>query len=1163
MIRRSVLLLSLVAACLGAQADTFTLLSKGPDGSSAAGHSGSGSSPWVSSDGAWVAFESIAPDLTQHATNGLRNIYLYNTQTTSITLVSRASEAGNGNSDDPKISRDGRYVVFESEATNLVPNDTNGKVDIFRYDRVFQRMELVSITGGGRQGNGNCYDKTITTNGREVTFSSSSSNWGFSGRQIYTKDMQTGALWHNSRSSGDAQASIANNECIDATISPDGSMVAFQSYATNLVPNDTNGLPEIIVRNRVDDVTFRATTGYDGSQANGRSDLPRFSGDGKYLSFRSNASNLILNGPSTTNIYRRRMTDGFIELVSVKSNGSPVSHAYWHAISGDGSMVAYSSSDPGIVPGFSDGRIHVYLVNMVRGTTVIVSATSAGIAGNADSTFPALTFDGKTCMFSSLASNLVSRDLNNKWDVFSTHLPMAPQLAVKVSPRQVPSGSSAAGGVILRSPAPASGAYVRLSASRGISVPAQVLIPPRQTSASFEVSISPEAPGGTAFVSASLAQWSARVELNVLNLAPLPLPSEDIKLMDWSRVREVKGIVCDNNIQTPASDQNRLNVTLPSKYISSTMYATVKPNSSRNLPSESLGRFVNEDGVPTYYPPIEFNTDQTGRQLDLEPLRSVVLEVTVMGGDGKQYRGRRTILLARPPMLLVHGINSSATAWTPGRQRDSESFTRRYSARAKTPFITIDHSKWMFGRGFVETAAQHLSSMTALTIKLINEGKPLFYDFAVHNKAEDSDPFRFDQAGGYENRQYVHYAKAAGPLSCRRVDLIGHSYGGLICRWAMHGKASDPFSGSDTFSWYYNPRDSHDYVPFTRPIGNSVRKFITLGSMWRGVPLCNFINSFLAPLPGEYDLGQATTGLPWTSVSEIVRHPLLPLQDERFPTWQVMAVDSKWLRHLNGLDSEDGLPKLTDAIGYGSVAGVDSQVDIPLGSFGFVNADNQGMYSLLDCGIFPYFPLESVPGAVDRPDNNDNTVPLWSAALPGTFGRSYIHVDANHSELVTHPDTIQYVTRMANSQSLPTGSTLRALWYNERSQVASFPNGRRWQFGRRSMAPQPWDRVYQLVKEDPAFPNGVARIARGGIWLRSEGLRIEQGNVLFSWPLLVGATAVELTMEDSGGEFYRESFRNMRPGKIEARIRFRGLPGLRATLKWRWSAGPGEPEVSE
>jgi archaellum component FlaF (FlaF/FlaG flagellin family) len=151
----------------------------------------------------------------------------------------------------PSISPDGRYVTFVSRASNLVPGDTNLKTDIFLRDRQLGTTQRVSVDSLGAQGNNNCYDAVISGNGRFVAFGSFASNLVVGdtngAADVFVRDLLLGTT---ERANVDSSGGQANNTSTEPSISADGRYVSFDSQANNLVPGDTNGYPDAFVRDR-------------------------------------------------------------------------------------------------------------------------------------------------------------------------------------------------------------------------------------------------------------------------------------------------------------------------------------------------------------------------------------------------------------------------------------------------------------------------------------------------------------------------------------------------------------------------------------------------------------------------------------------------------------------------------------------------------------------------------------------------------------------------------------------------------------------------------------------------------------------------------------------------------------------------------------------------
>lgn len=267
--------------------------------------------PAVSSDGRYAAFVTFAA-LVSDDTNFTFDVYLYDRGTRTLTRVSVATNGGqsNGSSFNPHLSADGRYVVFGSSAANLVADDTNGKNDVFRHDRVTGETLRISVATGGGQASGNSNDPEISDDGNLVAFASSAFDLipspsdanGVS--DVFVRDVAAGTTTRVSLTATGGEGDLAASE---ASISGDGRHVAFSSSATNLVPGDLNNQRDIFVRDRVANTTVRANVSSIGVEANATSLGPSLSRNGRFVAFQSLATNLIGGTPPplVTQLYVR------------------------------------------------------------------------------------------------------------------------------------------------------------------------------------------------------------------------------------------------------------------------------------------------------------------------------------------------------------------------------------------------------------------------------------------------------------------------------------------------------------------------------------------------------------------------------------------------------------------------------------------------------------------------------------------------------------------------------------------------------------------------------------------------------------------------------------------------------------------------------------------
>ena len=254
---------------------------------------------FVSNDGRFVVFRSWATNLVAGDTNGYQDTFLKDLQTGVVTRISTDSlgqQAIGGGGNSGRFSPDGSFVLLTSDATNLVPGDTNGQTDLFLKDLQTGEMTRIATDASGNQAVGGLTTAPrLSEDGRYVTFTSGATNLvpgdtnGLD--DVFVKDLQTGAI---SRISTDVFGAQSTGGASYASyFSSDGRYVAFESAATNLVANDTNGLTDSFVKDLQTGAITRVSTDASGQQANGGSYIPMFSPDGRFVGFESDATNLV------------------------------------------------------------------------------------------------------------------------------------------------------------------------------------------------------------------------------------------------------------------------------------------------------------------------------------------------------------------------------------------------------------------------------------------------------------------------------------------------------------------------------------------------------------------------------------------------------------------------------------------------------------------------------------------------------------------------------------------------------------------------------------------------------------------------------------------------------------------------------------------------------
>ena len=334
------------------------------------GNQGNGYSLWVSSisgDGRFAAFSSFADNLVPGDTNSASDVFVHDRQTGETSCVSVDSNGNQGNvgSGTSSISLDGRFVAFDSGASSLVSGDTNSVSDVFVHDRQACETIRVSVDSSGNEGNGSSYFPSISSDGHFVVFVSSSNNLvhgDTNGKSdVFLHDLQTGVTNRISVDSSGNESNSSSSVFRSPSITADGRFIAFDSEASNLVPEDFNNTTDVFVHDRQTGETTLVSVDSDGYQGNGYSRVPSISSNGRFVAFQSNSP-----------------------LVSEDTN---------------------SVAD-------------IFLHNRQTGETTRISVDSSGKEGNDNSGNPSISSNGQVIAFQSFASNLVSGDTNNELDIF-------------------------------------------------------------------------------------------------------------------------------------------------------------------------------------------------------------------------------------------------------------------------------------------------------------------------------------------------------------------------------------------------------------------------------------------------------------------------------------------------------------------------------------------------------------------------------------------------------------------------------------------------------------------------------------------------------------------------------------------------------------------------
>ena len=322
--------------------------------------------PSISADGRFVAFASSSTNLVAGDRNRKIDVFVRDLRrgTTRLASLGPGGRPANWSSEHPVLSGDGRYLAFYSGATNLVPRDRNEKVDVFVHDLESGRTELASVATGGAQGDdaSGYADEglAISRDGRFVAFASGATNLVEGDRNgvvdVFLRDRRRGTTELISVATGGRQGNGSSGYlAMGLAVSPDGRFVAFASFASNLVRDDTNGGTDLFLRDRKRRTTARVSVASDGSQADGGS---------------GNADSSL-------------------------------------GLSDDGRFVAFSSTATNLAARDTGAWTDVFLHDRRSGRTIRVSEGRGGVPGNGESRQPVLSADGRTVAFLSGATNLL------------------------------------------------------------------------------------------------------------------------------------------------------------------------------------------------------------------------------------------------------------------------------------------------------------------------------------------------------------------------------------------------------------------------------------------------------------------------------------------------------------------------------------------------------------------------------------------------------------------------------------------------------------------------------------------------------------------------------------------------------------------------------------
>lgn len=379
-------------------------------------------------DGRYAVFFSSASNIDAGDVNGETDVFWVDHLAGSRKLISRnaSGDSATGASRFPDITPDGRYVVFESEADDLVPDDKNKARDVFVVDTFNGAIDRVSIASNGEEGEFGSSTGSISDDGRYVAFHSDAQfeDDANTSSDIYLRDRILGTT---RLMSTDSTNTTAVGDSFDAELSGDGGIVVWVADTDNAIPGDSNGHPDIIWRTTGLSIKVLISSPNSGAQANGGSASPDISNDGSYVVFNSSATNLVTgdtNGES--DVFRWYINDAPTNpLIRISQDGvgsEPNGFSFWPSINADGSKVVYSSMADNLLPAGAlpldvNGLIDVYLweegINSMGSRTVLLDST------NGQSVRGAISPDGSVLGYDTSATNIGFQDSNAALDVVS------------------------------------------------------------------------------------------------------------------------------------------------------------------------------------------------------------------------------------------------------------------------------------------------------------------------------------------------------------------------------------------------------------------------------------------------------------------------------------------------------------------------------------------------------------------------------------------------------------------------------------------------------------------------------------------------------------------------------------------------------------------------
>ncbi|MEM9734824.1 MAG: calcium-binding protein [Pseudomonadota bacterium] len=404
-----------------------TLISRNTDGTQGNDFS---TAPVISADGKHIVFTSPADNLVSGDVNASADVFLHNLETGTTTLISRHSDGtqGDGDSFGASVSAGGRFVTYHSLASNQGDGDTNLTFDIFLFDTTTNTTTLISTAADGTAANQASFNLVISADGRFIVYESLASNL-VSGDVVGTADLflydtLTGTTTLVSKST---DGIFGNDASKGASISADGRYITYESDASNLVAGDTNNVPDVFLFDRVTGTTTLVSKAADGTVGTGASDNAQISANGKFIAYESSSTNLVSNDTNNAvnDIFVYDMENDTTFLVSTNTSGTQGNfNSFKPSISADGNFIAFESEATNLVSRDTNVVRDIFVHDLTSGTTSIVSDPSGTTTADDLSQLSSISGTGEHVAYASDATNLIALDGNAETDVFVSTNPL-------------------------------------------------------------------------------------------------------------------------------------------------------------------------------------------------------------------------------------------------------------------------------------------------------------------------------------------------------------------------------------------------------------------------------------------------------------------------------------------------------------------------------------------------------------------------------------------------------------------------------------------------------------------------------------------------------------------------------------------------------------------